>query len=187
MPAKTNIAEPGGQGETLAGRVFGLMVDGMNAVGSILIFCVMFLICADVLTRNLLNQPIDGVAELVSLSVIAFVFLQLASTLRHGRMSRADMFIESLRAARPRRAAGLEALFSLCGLLVCAAIGWASWPGFWRAWMTDEFVGIQGVFTAPTWPVKGIVVLGFAITAAQYLILVVDQARTACARPGSRP
>lgn len=158
---------------------FGRLVDGLNGAGSALIFAVMLLVVADVLARDLLNAPIDGVAELVAMSIVAIVFLQLASTLRHGRMSRADLFIDGFRARRPRAAAGLQALFDAAGVLVCAVIGWASWPLLVKAWQGAEYVGIQGVFTAPTWPVKAIVVLGCVVTGLQYGVHCVANLRAA--------
>jgi len=47
--------------------LFGYAVDGLNGAGSLLIFAVMALMCADVLSRNLIDRPIDGVAELVAI------------------------------------------------------------------------------------------------------------------------
>jgi TRAP-type mannitol/chloroaromatic compound transport system permease small subunit len=160
-----------------AASPFGRLVDGMNGVGSALIFAIMFLICADVLARDLFNQPIDGVAELVAMSIIAIVFLQLASTLRHGRMSRADLFIDPFKARHPAPGFALQALFDLAGVATCVIIAWASWPVFVRAWTDSEFIGVQGVFTAPTWPVKALVVAGSAIAAIQYLLLALRSGR----------
>lgn len=180
-----NAADPTSSTSTTSAvpdTAFGRVVDGLNAIGSVLIFAVMFLICADVTSRNLANRPIDGVAEMVSMSIIAIVFLQLASTLRHGRMSRADIFIEPLRNRRPRTAASMDAFFALAGLVVCAAIAWASWPVFTKAWIDSEFIGVQGVFTAPTWPVKGLVVLGCWMAAAQYAVMLVDKTLVALGR-----
>ena len=50
---------PSGQPPT----TFGRLIDGLNAIGSVVIAAVMLLMCADVARRNLFNQPIDGVAE----------------------------------------------------------------------------------------------------------------------------
>jgi TRAP-type C4-dicarboxylate transport system permease small subunit len=165
---------------------FGRLVDGLNGAGSALIFAVMLLVVADVLARNLFSRPIDGVAELVAMSIVAIVFLQLGSTLRHGRMSRADLFIDGFRQRRPRAGAALQAAFDACGVAVCGIVGWASWPLLVKAWNGGEYVGIEGVFTAPTWPVKAIVVAGCAITAIQYLLHALASARAAAA-PGPAP
>lgn len=153
---------------------FGRVVDSLNAVGSVVIAVVMVLMCADVLLRNLLNQPIDGVAELVATSIIVIVFLQLPATVRHGRMSRADLFIDPFVARRPAAGRRLRALFSLGGVLACGIIAYATAPVLARAWSDSEFWGIEGVFTFPTWPMRGVVLLGAAVAAAQYALLAVQ-------------
>jgi TRAP-type mannitol/chloroaromatic compound transport system permease small subunit len=185
-PMETSLArldEAGGAGTR--GRkdsLFGLFVDALNGVGSAIIIAIMALICADVAARGLFNHPIDGVAELVALSIIAVLFLQLASTLRHGRMTRADLFIDGFRKRHPLPGGILEALFSLAGVAVCVIIVWASWPKFAASWTGNEFIGIQGQFTAPTWPVRFLVILGSSLAGVQYAINVVENLRLACSR-----
>lgn len=150
---------------------FGRVVDGLNALGSLVIALVMLLMCTDVLMRDLLNQPIDGVAELVATSIIVIVFLQLPATLRHGRMSRADLFIDPFIVRRPRAGKRLRALFSVAGVFACGVIAYASWPMLQKAWVGDEFLGVEGVFTFPLWPMRAVVVLGAALAAVQYALL----------------
>ena len=64
----------------------------------------MLLINSDVLGRNLFNAPVRGVTELVSLSIVGIVFLQLADTLHSGRFTRADVLLERPQ-AQPARLA----------------------------------------------------------------------------------
>lgn len=161
------------------GSVFGRIVDGLNALGSVVIGLVMVLMCADVLLRNLVNRPIDGVAELVATSIIVIVFLQLPATLRHGRMSRADLFIDPFVARRPAAGRRLRALFSVAGTFACALIAYASWPMLRKAWAGDEFLGVEGVFTFPIWPMRAVVVLGAGLATVQYLLLAVQDWREA--------
>jgi len=157
--------------------LFGRLVDGLNAAGSVVIGLVMLLMCADVLLRDLFNRPIDGVAELVATSIVVIVFLQLPATLRHGRMSRADLFLDPYLQRRPRAGRRLRALFSLAGILACGVIAYASWPLLARAWDDGEFFGVEGVFTFPTWPMRAVVLLGAALAALQYLLLAVQDLR----------
>jgi TRAP-type mannitol/chloroaromatic compound transport system permease small subunit len=156
---------------TLPSSPIGHLIDALNAVGSVVIAAVMVLMCADVLMRNLANRPIEGVAELVATSVIVIVFLQLPATLRHGRMSRADLFIDPFIQRRPIAGKKLRAVFSLAGVFACGVIAYATWPVLERAWSDDEFWGVAGVFTFPTWPMRAIVILGSALAALQYLLL----------------
>lgn len=151
---------------------FGRLVDSLNAAGSVLIGAIMLLMCADVLLRDLANRPIDGVAELVASSIVIIVFLQLPATLRHGRMSRADLFIDPFIARRPRAGLWLRALFSLAGVFACGVIAYATWKPLARAWTDSEFLGVEGVFTFPTWPMRAVVLVGAALAAVQYLLLV---------------
>ena len=166
-PADFDGEAPSGPPDSL----FGRLVDGLNAVGSIVIGLVMLLMCADVVMRDLANRPIDGVAELVATSIIVIVFLQLPATLRHGRMSRADLFLDPLLQRRPRAGRLLRALFALVGVAACAVIAYATWPLLARAWTDSEFWGVEGVFTFPTWPMRAVVVLGAALAALQYALL----------------
>jgi TRAP-type mannitol/chloroaromatic compound transport system permease small subunit len=159
---------------SVADSPFGKLIDGLNAMGSVVIGLVMLLMCADVLLRNLLNQPIDGVAELVATSIIVIVFLQLPATLRHGRMSRADLFIDPFITKRPKAGLRLRSFFNLAGIFACAVIAYASWPMLVKAWIDSEFFGIEGVFTFPTWPMRAIVVLGSLLAAIQYALLAVQ-------------
>ena len=75
-------------------RGFGGLALAMNGVGTLWIFVLMFIICADVTGRYLFNAPIKGAAEMVGYSIVTAVFLQLASTLRVGRFTRVEMLIE---------------------------------------------------------------------------------------------
>ena len=162
---------------------FGHLVDGLNGLGSIVIGLVMLLMCADVFLRNAFNKPIDGVAELVAASIIVIVFLQLPGTLRHGRMSRADLFLDPFMVKRPRAGLRLRALFSLFGIFACGVIAYATWPLATRAWANSEFLGVEGVFTFPTWPMRFVVVLGAALAAIQYALLVWHDLRASASAP----
>lgn len=156
---------------------FGTLVGLLNAAGSVVIGAVMLLMCADVLLRNLINLPIDGVAELVATSIIVIVFLQLPATVREGRMSRADLFIDPLLRRRPTAGRRLRGLFSLTGIFACGVIAYASWPVLVRSYSESEYLGVPGVFTFPLWPMRAVVVLGAALAAAQYLLLAFDDLR----------
>jgi TRAP-type C4-dicarboxylate transport system permease small subunit len=157
---------------TGAPSLFGRLVDGLNALGSLVIGAIMVLMCADVFMRDAFKRPIDGVAEVVAASIIVIVFLQLPATLRHGRMSRADLFIDPFIQRKPVAGRRLRAFYSACGVFACAIIAYATWPQLLKAWSGAEFFGIQGVFTMPVWPMRLVVVLGAGLAAVQYALLV---------------
>ncbi|MBX3610530.1 MAG: TRAP transporter small permease [Hydrogenophaga sp.] len=183
MSYETNTDLDAAPAPTAPSSPFGHLVDALNGLGSIVIALVMVLMCADVFMRNAFNQPIDGVAEMVAASIIVIVFLQLPSTLRHGRMSRADLFLDPFMLKRPRAGMRLRALFSVAGIFACGVIAYATWPLFVRAWSNNEFFGVEGVFTFPTWPMRIVVFVGAALAAVQYLLLVWQDLRDSAKQP----
>jgi hypothetical protein len=46
-------------------------------------------------------------------------------------------------------------------------------PLFTKAWRIDEYVGAQGDFMAPVWPVKLIILIGCAAGAIQFLLMAI--------------
>ena len=183
----TAAPQGGGTSETpgLPRRLsLGGALGGLNAVGTLWTFALLLLINADVLGRFLLNSPIRGVPELVALSIVGIVFLQLPHTLRVGRMTRSDVFIGKLLAERPRIGAALDCAYDLIGVGLFALLVTATLPLFQRAWDEDLYVGAAGDFTAPEWPVKLIVVIGCVAAAVQYLVLAYAKAKAALS-PGA--
>jgi TRAP-type mannitol/chloroaromatic compound transport system permease small subunit len=164
---------------SISATPFGWIVDGLNALGSVLVFVMMTVILADVVGRGLFNKPIHGVAELIGMAVIVLVFSQLASTLRHGRMARAELFLDPLKEHRARAGFALQGVFELIGVFCFAVIVFATWPVFVEDWTTNDFKGTPGLFTAPTWPMTLVVVVGATLTGLQYLTFAVASFRHA--------
>jgi TRAP-type mannitol/chloroaromatic compound transport system permease small subunit len=149
-------------------RALDALTQGLNVVGSLLILLLMFLVGVDVAGRNLADTPVAGVPEMVTLSIVAIVFLQIPAALRAGRMTRSDALIDALSRRTPRAGRALETLFDGLGIAVVAVIVYASWPLLIRAWERNDFIGAVGSFTAPTWPVKAMVVLGASMLVLQF-------------------
>jgi TRAP-type C4-dicarboxylate transport system permease small subunit len=140
----------------------------MNAAGSVWILLLILLVSADALGRSFFLHPIVGTTELVTLSIVGIVFLQLADTIRGGRLTRSD----SLLSVIPRRAAAaLQAVFHLLGAVFMALGIWGSVPLLKEAIERNHWIGNEGVFTAPVWPVKTIIVVGLAVCLVQFLRL----------------
>ena len=76
---------------------FRMLVDYitsvLNIAGTLLIVGVMILVNSDVIGRGMFNAPISGVPEIVSMSIVAIVFLQVAQAFRKGRLTRSEAFI----------------------------------------------------------------------------------------------
>jgi TRAP-type C4-dicarboxylate transport system permease small subunit len=158
---------------SLFGRSLDMLSDALNAFGTVLIGVLTLLVCCDVASRNLLGQPIKGVPEIAAISIVAIVYSQIASALRAGRWTMSDLFLEKL---SPRVRLCVECFFHLAGgilfTLMCVAIA----PYVSEAYTSDDYVGIQGLFTFPTWPVKAIVLIGTVVCTAQFFRISVSQA-----------
>lgn len=150
-------------------RVLDKLTQVANVCGSLLILMLTALIGADVLSRNLLDSPISGVPELVTLSIVAIVFLQVPQALKSGRMTRADAAIDYLQVRLPGFAKALNTLFDLLGALVVMIILYATYPIMIKSWVRSDFIGAVGDFTAPTWPVKAMILVGGTLLACQFL------------------
>lgn len=148
-----------------------------NVAGSLLIVGLVALITLDVTGRNFFGSPISGVPELVSLSIVAIVFLQAPQALRSGRFTQSDGVIEALRKRIPGFTRWLETVFDLIGFAVLSAIFYAHWPILTRSWNRGDFVGAIGDFTAPTWPVKAMLAFGALLLALQFAARILKRFR----------
>jgi TRAP-type mannitol/chloroaromatic compound transport system permease small subunit len=160
---------------------------GLNALGTLWIVALMLLINADVIGRNLLAAPVRGVTELVALSIVGIVFLQLADTLHSGRFTRADVLLDRLKRTRPVAAARLQAAFHMCGAVLMAVILWAAWRPLVESIQIREYVGAIGDFTAPVWPVRLVMLIGLMATLITFLLLALADLRRAQSLRASRP
>lgn len=154
--------------EPLALRALDALTQGLNVIGSVLILLLMVLVGVDVLGRNLAGAPVAGVPEMVTLSIVAIVFLQIPAALRAGRMTRSDALLQTLAKRRSGLSRALETLFDLAGMAVISIIVYASWPMLLRAWTRSDFIGAVGSFTAPTWPVKAMLIIGATVLILQF-------------------
>ncbi len=150
----------------------------LNVIGTLLILAIMILVNADVLGRGFLGAPISGVPEMVSMSIVAIVFLQVAQTFRMGKLTRSEAFLGVLQKRTPRLRALLELVFCLAALGIMLQLFRASVPLFSKSWVRNTFEGTIGDFTAPVWPVKLIILIGCAMLITQLLIAAIIAAHT---------
>lgn len=151
--------------------MFSRLLGAMNALGTVWIFGLMLLVNADIIGRELFFAPVRGTTELLALSIVGIVFLQLGHTLMIGRFTRSDMVIEALLTNRPRIGHALQLVFHLGGAALLGIIFWGSIDMFADAIRIKEYVGAVGDFTAPTWPVRLLILIGSAATGIQFLLL----------------
>lgn len=143
-----------------AQRIIDRITMGLNVLGTLLILALMILINSDVIGRGVFLMPISGVPELVSMSIVAIVFLQVGQAFRKGRFTRTDAVINALQRSVPRARALLELIYCAAGIFVIAVLLNASFPLFVKSWDRSTYVGTVGDFIAPIWPVKLIILVG---------------------------
>jgi C4-dicarboxylate transporter, DctM subunit len=151
------------------GAAFDALISALNAVGTVWIFVIMVLINADVFARFLFNHPINGVPLIIELSIVAIVFLQLASALRSERMTRSDVLIGRLLAQRPQLGLSLQAIYHALGAVLMGVLFFYSAPLFEKAWRLGTYTGVEGDFTVPVWILKLIILIGVAVCGIQFL------------------
>lgn len=148
---------------------FSGLVAVMNSIGTCWIFVLLVLINTDIIGRTAFNSPLAGVNEIVGMSIVGCVFLQLAHALRMGRLTRSDVILAKL-GSRPRLRLGMEAAYSLLGAAMLVILLVYTWPMLVHAWTIGEYEGSAGGFTAPVWPIKLIIVIGCVAAVAQCLL-----------------
>lgn len=153
-------------------RAFEVWVVSLNSIGTAWIFLLMLIINADVLARYLFNSPIDGVPELVALSIVGIVFLQLGDAVRAGRLTRSDGLLSRVFARRPRLGLVLHTFYDLCGMAFFLAILFGIVPIFIEAYEGNYYVGTEGIFTVPEWPVRLILIISCVTVIAVFVSLV---------------
>ncbi len=160
-------------------RAIDSVTMALNVIGTLLILGVMILVNADVIGRGALGLPISGVPEMVSMSIVAIVFLQVAQTFRMGRLTRSEAVLGMIESRSPRFRALVELTFCAGAIGIMLQLLSASWPLFVKSWTRNTFEGTIGDFTAPIWPVKFIILVGCTALIVQLLFAASDALRTA--------
>jgi len=156
-------------------RVFAGLLVGLNAIGTVWIFVLMLVINADVFGRTAFSAPLPGVPELVRLSIVGIVFLQIGYTLRSGRITRVESFSAKLYRRWPRFALAMQGCYSLLGAALFVILFVSCRPIFARAWTNGDYAGVEGYVTYPFWPIYLILLVGCACSALQYLVFARDE------------
>lgn len=146
-------------GQTAIGRLFHKWVFALNSIGTLWIFAIMVLMNSDIFMRFVFGAPIDGVTEIIEISIAGIVFLQLADAVRAGRLTRSDGLFNKIAASRPKLGHILGFFFDFCGAVFFICILLGGIPMFIDAWVGNEYSGVDGVFTVVVWPIRLIMVI----------------------------
>ena len=173
---KKNVSNPSAApaGDRRRWFSFEFLISVMNSIGTAWVFVLLVIINLDIGGRAIFNHPIRGVPEIVAMSIVACVFLQIAHTLKVGRLTRSDILMNWLQGRFPGLKHFLEGIYYLIGAGLMAILFRASIPLFTKAWRIDEYVGAEGDFMAPIWPVKLIILIGCVAGSIQFLIMAYD-------------
>lgn len=158
-------------------RGFDWIVLVSNAIASGWIFILMILISVDILLRFIFNSPLSGTTEIVEISIVTILYLQLAHTLKVGRVTRSDALYSRILRKWPPIGNTLGILFHLAGVGLMVAIVLGGWPKWLQAYHGGHFVGNTGVFTFPEWPQRFVLVIGCAMLGIQFALMAVDNLR----------
>jgi TRAP-type mannitol/chloroaromatic compound transport system permease small subunit len=146
---------------------------GANTLGSLVVLFVVLVVNLEVIQRSLFDAPIHGIIEIVEISIVSIVFLQLADVVRTGRMTRSDAVLIKLGMIRPMVGSLLRRFFDLMAAVFMVLLLFATIPELVEAWEEDAFVGTEGVFTLPEWPIRAIVVFGTTLCFTRWALSAV--------------
>jgi len=160
----------GGSRFGLIARAWHWLVDGLAALGTMLIGALMLLICADIVARNVMGSSLPMISELGALTLVMIVYLQLATTVRADRLARTEIFFLGLQMNHPRAGALLAAVFDLAGAVLIGLIAWSTVRILEKDFLSHEFIGVPGIATAPTWPFRAMILIGVTVASIEFLV-----------------
>lgn len=141
-------------------RALFRVLAALNVTGALLVVLLLVLINVDSLGRTFFSVSILGVHEIVELSLVAIVFLQLGDAVRSGRLTRSEGLLTLLDRRAPVVARSLRAFFDLVSVAFLTLIVVGGIPRFIESYTRGEFKGTAQLFTIPEWPVKLTIVVG---------------------------
>ena len=174
---RTPVSPTGEATESGLERVWHRLVETFAALGTVLIGVLMLIICADIVARNAMGASLPLVSEGGALLVVTLVALQLAATVRAGRMARTEVFIVPFTDRFPKAGAVLEGIYDLTGAVVLGIIAWASIRVIEKDIAAAEFIGVPGLATLPTWPFRVLILAGFAVAAVEFAVRILAALR----------
>jgi TRAP-type C4-dicarboxylate transport system permease small subunit len=130
-------------------------------------FILTFIIIADITSRGLFNDPLNGTREIVANSIVMIVFLQAGYAIRSRSMLSAEFLIDLFPPLVRRIALAFGYLLGASFFLM-VVIG--SWPLATDSWITGEFEG-EGALHVPSWPTRFMILIGSGLAVINYLVL----------------
>ena len=148
--------------------IFNRIIEALNAIGTVWVAAMMVLICGDIFGRALFNSPIIGVPEIVRVSVVGIVWLQMAYTLKIGGHLRSNIISDRLSIKWQHI---IEVIGCILGILVFSLAAYTSWDVMIEGWRIKEFEGELPV-RVPVYPIRTIVLIGTFLTMVQFFVIL---------------
>lgn len=141
-----------------------------SAVATLWIAVVGILIVIDVLGRVFLNQPLTGTPELVKVSVVCIVFLQIPLATYSKNHMRSTMI-------HSRMGPVSQEIINIFATLICCTIMFtlflSSWPDAVHSWKILEFEG-EGALRVPVYPLRTIILIGSLMSGMHFVAQVAE-------------
>ena len=145
-----------------------------NVAGTSIVLIMVVVVNFDIVARGVFNAPFMGAVEVVQFSMVLIVFLQLPDVVRTNRLTRSDGLLVIAGNRFPRLAKimrrGID-LISCCFMVLVAV---AMWPEFVEMWESKDYFGIPGVFTAPWWPIKLVILSSATLCALIFALKIIS-------------
>ncbi|MFH1089934.1 MAG: TRAP transporter small permease [Pseudomonadota bacterium] len=139
-------------------------VSFLNALATGWIFVIMLIMVCDILGRVIFNHPLTGTPEIVRISLVGIVFLQMPHTFWMGRHIRSDLIVNRLRTR-------YRDLLNTASFLFIALVFWgilfSSYGTTVTSWKLLEIEG-EGALRVPVYPIRTIIMMGSFFTASMF-------------------
>ena len=143
-----------------------------NVVGTLVVLALVVVVNFDVVARGVFNAPFLGAVEVVQFSIVLIVFLQLPDVVRVDRLTASDGFQIVIGRRFPRVTAVLRGAINLLAAGFMGLVAVAIFPEFTEMWHTRDYFGVPGVFTAPWWPIKLVILLSAGLCTLLFALKV---------------
>lgn len=137
----------------------------IDAFTAFMVFVLMVLITADVVSRTLLNHPFQGVSEIVSNCIIILCFLEIPYVLMRGTHVRTTLIYDKV---GHNGKCIIDIIAGIIGIVVFALIIQSSWGNFTKALAIND-AEIAGSVRIPTVPGRFSVILGSALMVIEFI------------------
>jgi TRAP-type C4-dicarboxylate transport system permease small subunit len=156
-------------------RAYGRFLTWIGLLSGLVLFLLMFLVCANSFLRKLANMPVPGTLEITEAVMPIVILLPLAFTQARDGHIRVELLTNRL---SPDAVRVLSVLTLLIAAVLFAIFAHATYKFGLRAWSVSEVS--WGAVQIPLWPPKFAVALGAGLLSLHFLI---DAAAAALGAP----